>query len=243
RLRQSVLEAYENQDYPSTSLVRQILELPDDTRNPGSFLSTIVCALTPLHDNGNIKELDGQLIFSFNREENVISGSINYDLNIYEEDFIRWVSRHVENILEKALKDINAKIFEIAFLTEAERKRLLLEFNDTNREFPGNMTIHGLIEEQALQTPDRIAVVFGEHCITYRHLDERAEGLAAALKEYGIGPDSIAALLMERSLEIMIGILGILKAGGAYMFIDPDYPRDRINYMLKDSKAKNLLVS
>ncbi|NIM11785.1 MAG: hypothetical protein GTO45_06670, partial [Candidatus Aminicenantes bacterium] len=103
RLRQSVLEAYENQDYPSTSLAREILELPDDTRNPGSFLSTVVCALTPLHDNGNIKELDGQLIFSFNRVENVVSGSITYDLNIYEEDFIRRVSRHVENILQKAL--------------------------------------------------------------------------------------------------------------------------------------------
>jgi amino acid adenylation domain-containing protein len=243
RVRQSVLEAYENQDYPLTSLVRQIWALPDDSRDAERILSTVVCALTPLHDHGNVKELDGRLIFSFNRGEDVVTGSITYDLNVYEKDFIRQVSRHVENILERALKDINTKISGITFLTKAERERLLLEFNDTDREFPGDMTIHGLIEMQAQQTPDRGAVVFEDHCITYRHLAERASGLAAALREYGTGPDSIAALLMERSLEIMIGILGILKAGGAYMFIDPDYPRDRINYMLKDSKAKNLLAS
>ena len=110
------------------------------------------------------------------------------------------------------------------------------------KQYPKDKTIQQLFEEQVEKTPDNIAVVFEDKQLTYSQLNERANSLARLLRKKGVKPDSIVGLLVERSLEMIIGIFGILKAGGAYLPIDPSYPQDRIEYMLQDSGTQVLLI-
>nr|WP_325050189.1 AMP-binding protein [Cohnella faecalis] len=127
-------------------------------------------------------------------------------------------------------------------MTEEEKRQLLHEFNDTKASYPADQTIHGLFEEQVKKTPDHTAVVLESESLTYAELNGRANQLARVLRGKGVGADRIVGILAERSLEMIVGILGILKAGGAYLPIDPDYPAERIGYMLEDSGADILLT-
>ncbi|MEC2114369.1 amino acid adenylation domain-containing protein, partial [Bacillus paralicheniformis] len=126
-------------------------------------------------------------------------------------------------------------------MTENE-KELILHFNNTKTDYPKNKTLHELFEEQAMKTPDHTALVFGAQRMTYRELNEKANQTARLLREKGIGRGSIAAMIAERSFEMIIGIIGILKAGGAYLPIDPETPKDRMAFMLSDTKAAVLLT-
>lgn len=123
-----------------------------------------------------------------------------------------------------------------------EEKRQILSFSGTNRDYTPDRTIHNLFEEQARLTPNHLAVILENQKITYRELNERANRLAHMLKGHGIGPECIVGILVNRSIETIVGLLAILKAGGAYMPIDPDYPADRIEYMLKDTLAEVLIA-
>ncbi|MDQ1351784.1 MAG: hypothetical protein QG657_2089, partial [Acidobacteriota bacterium] len=139
------------------------------------------------------------------------------------------------------------KISDIELLSEEEKKKILVDFNAVTVEYPNGGTIHGLFGEQVEKTPDRIAV-FGQPvglvgnvrpvCLTYRELNQQSGRLAGMLIEKGVLPGTIVGIMMGRSIEMIIGLLGILKSGGAYLPIDPDYPKERIDYMLKDSGAK-----
>ncbi len=133
------------------------------------------------------------------------------------------------------LSETNKKNIEI-------KEKLLYEFNNTESEYPKDKTIHELFEEQVWRTPDNLAVVFEEEKLTYKELNEKSNQLARILREKGIKQDDLVAIMVERSLEMIVGILGILKAGGAYVPIDPNYPKERIKYMLDDSSAKVLLT-
>ena len=126
-------------------------------------------------------------------------------------------------------------------MTENE-KEMILHFNNTKTDYPKNKTLHELFEEQAMKTPDHTALVFGAQRMTYRELNEKANQTARLLREKGIGRGSIAAIIAERSFEMIIGIIGILKAGGAYLPIDPETPKDRMAFMLSDTKAAVLLT-
>ncbi|WP_143318654.1 AMP-binding protein, partial [Clostridium sp. HBUAS56017] len=123
-----------------------------------------------------------------------------------------------------------------------EKQKLLYEFNDTYTEYPRNKTICELFEEQVEKTPDQVAVVFENKELTYRELNERSNHLGRILREKGVKPDTMVGIMVDKSFEMMIGILGILKAGGAYLPIDIEYPEDRIKYMLEDSNANILLT-
>jgi len=126
-------------------------------------------------------------------------------------------------------------------ITGKERKQILNEFNDTGAPYPADKTLHELFAEQAEKTPGNPAVLFKDQGLSYREFNEKADGLAGLLKEKGAGPGTVVGIMMERSLEMMVGLMGILKAGAAYMPIDPHYPQERIDYMLKDSNARVLL--
>ncbi|MFD1676439.1 amino acid adenylation domain-containing protein [Alicyclobacillus fodiniaquatilis] len=126
-------------------------------------------------------------------------------------------------------------------MTTVELEQILYRFNDTDANYSQEQTIHQLFEVQVDRTPSAVAVKLGDQKVTYQQLNQRANQLARILRERGIGPESIVALLVERSIDMIIGILGILKAGGAYLPIDPNYPQDRIEYMLNDSQATLLL--
>ena len=123
----------------------------------------------------------------------------------------------------------------IDVLPEAERRQMLVEWNDTAVDYPRDRLLHELFEEQVGRAPEAVAVVFEDTHLTYAELNGRANRLAHHLRERGVGPDVIVGICVERSLEMMVGLLGILKAGGAYLPLDPDYPRERLAYMLADA--------
>jgi amino acid adenylation domain-containing protein/thioester reductase-like protein len=165
-----------------------------------------------------------------------------YDANSFEEDFISQMMQHYKNILGQMEVSLDNKLESIELLTEEEAKKILHVFNDTNKAYPRHKPIQQLFEEQVMRTPNKIALVFGNQCLTYSELNERANSLAHLLREKGVGPDIIVGLMVKRSMELMISIIAILKAGGAYLPIDPDYPEDRIRFMLSDTKVELLLT-
>src|ERR1700719_2176858 len=122
----------------------------------------------------------------------------------------------------------------MAILSEAERHRLIVEWNDTGIEYPTNVPLHKFIEDQVKRTPESLAVVYESQQLTYGELNGRANQLAHRLKNLKVGPDVLVAVCMERSLELVISLLAILKAGGAYVPLDPEYPRERLDTMLRD---------
>lgn len=160
----------------------------------------------------------------------------------YEKKIIEKLAEHFENIIGEIVKNPKKSIDDLEILTEEEKRKLLIEFNSTKAEYPKNKIIHELFEEQVEKTPDNIAVVYKDKELTYKELNGKANQLARVLREKGVGADKIVGIMLERSIEMIVGILGILKAGGAYLPIDPNYPESRIKYMLKDS-GTNILLS
>ncbi|WP_077853794.1 non-ribosomal peptide synthetase, partial [Clostridium beijerinckii] len=149
---------------------------------------------------------------------------------------------HYLNILKVIVENREIELKEIDILSEEERHQILYEFNDTKADYPKDKTIQELFEEQVEKTPDNIAIVFEDKKLTYRELNEKSNSLARLLREKGVRPNSIVGIMVERSPEMIIGIMGILKSGGAYLPIDPTNPKERIEYMLFDSDS-NILLS
>jgi tyrocidine synthetase-3 len=186
---------------------------------------------------------------------NEIECHFQYQNEMLEDEAVQQLAGYFVSIVKSFMEKPFDRITEIEILSEEEKKCLLMDFNDTTAEYPVDKTIHRLFEEQAAKTPDLIAVV-GQgaflknrpldpqktfYYLTYRQLNEQSHCLAGSLIEKGVLPDDIVGIMMERSLEMVTGIFAILKAGGAYMPIDPEYPQERIQYMLEDSNAKILL--
>ena len=165
-----------------------------------------------------------------------------YNSLVYEQGFIEKVSNHLLSAIKGILANPQTPLKDIGILTEEEELELLSTFNHTEMEYPKDKTIPELFEEQVKQTPDHPAVVFQEQQLTYKMLNEKANQLARVLRTKGIKAGSIVGIMAERSPEMITGLLGIWKAGGAYLPIDPDYPADRISYMLADSGTSILLT-
>jgi amino acid adenylation domain-containing protein/non-ribosomal peptide synthase protein (TIGR01720 family) len=166
-----------------------------------------------------------------------------YDRNRWEDAGIERLLTHVENLLAGMVEGEQRRLREVELLTEAERRQLLVEWNDTETEYPENRCIHELFEEQAKQRPDAVAVVWEERYLSYGELNRRANQLAHALRVRQVKPEARVGICMERSPEMVIGILGILKAGGAYVPLDPSYPPERLIYIMRDSLVSVLLTS
>ncbi|MFK4475597.1 NRPS condensation-like uncharacterized protein, partial [Paenibacillus sp. RC73] len=171
--------------------------------------------------------------------------AVNFDYQIQAfERFIpiENVISHFEYLFAQVMEQSETLISQIEIVPEEERSTLVRGFNHTEAEYPKDQTIHGLFEKRAEQRADHPALVWGEQTLTYWELNEQANQLATVLRERGVKPDDIIAIMAERSMEMVIGILGTLKAGGAYLPIDPNYPEERIHYMLEDSGASILLT-
>jgi amino acid adenylation domain-containing protein/non-ribosomal peptide synthase protein (TIGR01720 family) len=149
---------------------------------------------------------------------------------------------HFENLLAGIVSDPARAIAQLPVLSQGESARLLTEWNDTRREYPRDKLIHELFEAQAADTPEAVVLVFEGETLSYRELNERANRLAHHLRQQGVGPESLVGVLMERSVELVVALLGVLKAGGAYVPLDPAYPRERLAYMLDDSRVEVLLT-
>ncbi|MCU0286848.1 MAG: amino acid adenylation domain-containing protein, partial [Acidobacteria bacterium] len=246
-LRCPVREAYENQDYPYEKLTEFLF--PSSTLSPPTHIS---CWLKNIHREADIEKIKTRLGFCFSSGEEKLDGYILYDRSFYRETDIQRLADHLLLLLTRVSENINAGTAHIDFLTEEEKKQLLEDFNNNKVEFSQDMTFPRRFEAQVEQTPDRIAVFsHGRHRrtrtntdnnITYFQLNERSDKLASLLIEKGVLADDIIGIMMERSIEMAIGILATWKSGSAYLPIDPEDPKDRIDYMLKDSHAAILLT-
>ena len=172
----------------------------------------------------------------------VLAGGFNYNTDLFEASSIQRMRGHFQTLLEGIVTNPERHISDLPLLTEAERNQLLIEWNDTERDYPSTNSLQQLIETQVERTPDAVALVFEDKQLTYRELNSRANQLAHYLRKLGIGPDSLVGIGVERSLEMVVGLLGILKTGGAYVPLDPAFPKERLAFMLEDAQVKAIVT-
>ncbi len=252
RVRENCLEAYKHQDYPFERFV-EVLNPPRDMSRSPLFQIVLAFQNAPRSDT-HFKDLDHKPfqtehrttkfdLTAFVREEN---GQFVLVFEYYRDIFLpttmQRLMKHFESLLGSITRDPLQTISVLSFLSAEERAHILKDFNNTKTDYPKDKTIHELFEEQVMKTPNNTAVVFEEKSLTYQELNQRANQLAHYLRKRGVMPDTLVGICVERSLEMIIGILGILKAGGAYLPIDSQYPKDRIHFMLEDTKTPLLLT-
>ncbi|CAD5983344.1 non-ribosomal peptide synthetase/type I polyketide synthase [Planktothrix agardhii] len=251
QMRGVLLSAYEHQDYPFALLLNQ-LDLPRNTsRSP---LIDVSFNLEPAINLPKMKGLEVSLLpqkMSFKDRDlhlNVteMGGEAlidcDYNTDLFKDETIqRWLG-HFQTLLEAVINDPRQNLRELPLLSPAERQQLLVDWNNTKTDYPQDQCIHQLFEAQVERTPDAIAVIFENQKLTYSELNSRANQLAHYLQSLGVGPEVLVGILVERSLEMIVGLLGILKAGGAYVPLDPDYPPERLQFMLEDSQVSLLLT-
>jgi len=166
----------------------------------------------------------------------------DYLIDKYNADDIEDMHERIENMIMQVTENNDILLNQIEIITNDEKNKIIYEFNKTDLDYDKSITIVDMFEEQVKKTPDNIAVVFEEKSITYKELNEKANSLAFYLRKSGIGRNDLVGIMVNRSIEMIVGILAALKAGGAYIPIDPTYPKDRIEYMLNSSNAKILLT-
>jgi amino acid adenylation domain-containing protein len=171
-----------------------------------------------------------------------LEGILIYNPDLFDAITIGRMLSHFKLLLEGIAADPEQRLLQLSFLSQAEWNRLLVEWNDSGANYPHGRTLHELFEDQVERTPDAVAVVFEDHLLTYRQLDCRANQLAHHLGRTGVGPETLVGICVERSMEMVVGLLGILKAGGAYVPLDPTYPRERIDFMASDAGTTVLLT-
>ncbi len=240
KLKNTLLEAYDNQDYPFDKLIEHIFPRSGTQTN----ISDIVCAMQNIHNYREITGMGSVLEFVFTREGDNISGQIRFAPGTSKGDtfFMQRLPDHLVSLLEYVVKDVNTKVSHISFLSNQDKERLLFEFNGNHAEFPKDKPVYRFIEEWAGKEPNRVALAFAGKEVTYLSLNRRANQLARLLQASGIKTDETAAIMLDRSPLVVESILAVWKAGGAYIPIDPSSPRARITSVLKDSRAKVLLT-
>ncbi len=169
-------------------------------------------------------------------------GALTYARDVVSSDTAERLATAWQVLLAHAIEDSGQCITAPSMLTETERERVIHEYNDTQRAFPGSALVHELFEQQVLRSPDATAVEFEGASLTYAELNRRANQLAHCLRDRGVQPDRLVGVYVERSLEMVIGLLGVLKAGGAYVPLDPSYPTERLDYMIANAAPRVLLV-
>ncbi|HDS1734302.1 non-ribosomal peptide synthetase [Pseudomonas sp. BP8] len=171
-----------------------------------------------------------------------IAVSLTYATALFDEATIAQLAGHWQDLLAAIVAQPQQRIAELALLNAAQQQQVVHDWNRTQVAYPAEQCLQELIEAQVTATPDAPALVFAEQTLSYRQLNQRANQLAHKLREQGVGPDVLVGIAAERSVEMVIGLLGILKAGGAYVPLDPEYPAERLTYMMQDSGIRLLLT-
>ncbi|MEH1895039.1 MAG: amino acid adenylation domain-containing protein [Nostoc sp.] len=170
-------------------------------------------------------------------------GSWEYNSDLFKADTIARMTGHFQTLLETIVTDPNQRVGELPLLTESEQHQLLVEWNNTQADYPSDKCIHQLFEEQVARTPDAVAVVFENQHLTYHELNCRANQLAYYLRSLGVKPDVLVGICVERSVSMVVGLLAILKAGGAYVPLDTEFPQERLAFIIEDTQISVLLTT
>jgi amino acid adenylation domain-containing protein/FkbH-like protein/non-ribosomal peptide synthase protein (TIGR01720 family)/FkbM family methyltransferase len=256
QVRSVCTNAYANQDVPFEQII-ETLQIERSLSHSPLFqvmfvlqnvameeLETPGLKISPLSlDNVNAKFDFALQMWEINTEKgNSLQGFWQYNIDLFDQDRIARMSGHFQTLLEAIVANPQEPIGTLSLLTERERHQLLVEWNDTDTVYPDKKCIHQLFEEQVERTPNHVAVVFENESLTYRELNNRANQLAHYLRKLGVKADTLVGISLERSLEMIIGLLGILKAGGAYLPLDPDYPSERLQFAIADAQLSLLLT-
>jgi len=196
--------------------------------------------LTQMDVENGVAKFDLSLELDERRE--AIIGRFIYNTDLFNHATMERIAGHWRTLLEGIVADPGRPIPELTLLTEPERHQLLVEWNDTEAEYPRDLCVHDLFEAQAARVPDNVAVVFENQRLSYRELNRLANRVAHRLRELGVGPDVRVGICVERSLEMIVGLLAILKAGGAYLPLDPEHPKQRLAFMMEDARMPVLLT-
>ena len=248
QVKMTTLDAYAHQDVP----FEQLVEVLRPERNTGySPLFQVVLALQnaparantpdglvfePLGRENTQSKVD--LTLNITEEGEKLTTEFEYNTDLFDASSIERLAGHYTRLLEGVIADPQQRIGQLELLDDAERHRMLVQWNDTATDYPHESTIHQLFEEQAKRTPAAVAVVCDGASLTYAELNARANRLAHHLIALGVRPDSAVAIAVPRGVEMVVAVLATLKAGGAYVPLDPDYPSERIAFMLDDCRAR-----
>ena len=256
--RNVILDAYAHQDISFEQLVEELqpgrslshsplfqvlfvlqnapmgkLELPDLT-------------ISPINQDSEISKYDLSMILEENDDTSGIDGTVEFNTDLFKPETIERLIGHFKNILQEIVKAPDQSIYQYEIMSPSELQTILYQWNETDISYAKDKCIHELFEEQVEKTPDKIAIIFEDQAITYqityRELNHKANILAHHLKSLNVKTEDLIGIYMERSLEMVIGLLGILKSGGAYVPLDPTYPVDRIQYMIENSETKILVT-
>lgn len=244
QVKQVIIEAVENQNYPLEILLEQLgISYHEDDDFP---LSDTVVLHENIHHKSYLEYIRCNVLFIFNGTGDQFQGVIEYNSALFEKTSLERISSHFQRLLAELIFKVDMPLSGMDMMSEAEKKQVISDFNDTEPGVQINYIIHELFEQQAAKAPDRIAAIGEEFFrvlqLSYRELNERANQLGRLLRDKGIKPGAMVGLMVEKSLELLVGIWGILKAGAAYLPIDLTYPRERIEYILKESGAGVLLT-
>jgi len=174
--------------------------------------------------------------------EQALGGHFEYATDLFDASTIERLAGHFAILLEGVVGSPDCHLSDLALLSGAERHQLVTEWNDTAADYPSDKCLHELFAEQAAKTPEAVALVFEDHQLSYGELNRRSNQLAHHLRSLAVGPEVVVGLCVERSVEMVVGVVGILKAGGAYLPLDPSYPRERLGYMLCDAHVPVLVT-
>ena len=252
RVRRVALEVYERDGLPFERLVQELRPERSPSHNPLVQIGYApqppgehdlrLAGLSVEYVAADVKKTVLDLTLYSWDEPGGTSGSIEYSTDLFEQATIERLLSHFLALLGGAAKSPDLPVSALPMLDEAERRRIVVEWNDTAQELPEGTCVHDLLEAQAARTPDATAVECEGRRLTYRELDRRSNQLAHYLHTFGVGPETVVAVCLERSIAMVIAIVGILKAGGAFLPLDPDYPSDRLAFMLEDSGAPVLVT-
>jgi amino acid adenylation domain-containing protein len=252
RVKKTTIEAYNNQDMPFEQIVEKVQ--PERSLSYSPLFQVMFILQNQRMEEFSlegieISQLESEHITSkfditltFSETEKGLIGNLEYNTDIFEESTIKRIMKHYERILESVINKPEERIDQIKLLSKEEEEEIIGKQSGETVEYPKDKCIHNMFEEQVERTPDRIAVEYKEEKLTYKELNERSNQLAHYLQENGVGPDVAVGLYTERSLEMVIGLLGILKAGGAYVPLDINNPKQRIDYMIENAKISVLLT-
>ncbi|MBN3892533.1 MAG: amino acid adenylation domain-containing protein [Nostoc sp. JL31] len=252
RVREITLEAYSHQDLPFEKLVEELHPERDLSYHP-FFQVVFSLQNTPIET----LELSGLTLSLFDFDSKTakldlefhlwqdlesLKGQMVYSTDLFDDKTITRMLGHFQTLLKSIVANPEQRISDLSLLTVQERQELLIDWNDTKRDYPENKCFHQLFEAQVQETPDANALVFDDEQLSYKELNIRSNQLAHYLKKLGVVPDVLVGIYVERSPEAIVALLGILKAGGAYLPLDPSLPQERLNFMLEDAQVSILLT-
>jgi amino acid adenylation domain-containing protein len=260
RVREMALGAYSHQDLPFEKLVEELQPERSLGYNPlfqAMFVLQDASTSVPEFPNltASVMEVESStshfdLTLSMRETEQGLAALLEYNTDLFDAVTMTRMLGHLQTLLEGIIANPDLSLSHLPLLTEAERHQLLVEWNDTQADYPQDLCAHQLFEAHAERTPEALAVVFAstaarheeEQRLTYAELNRRANQLAHYLQTLGVGPEVCVGLCLERSPEMIVGLLGILKSGGAYVPLDPEYPEERLAFMMEDSQVPVLLT-